>query len=76
MLLYGSDIFMPNARSFSRLNTCWHKVQRWTTNCFSSTPMAMLAIEACLPPVPLLISPQKSLAALQAVCSCNRFIPV
>jgi len=51
-----------------RLNTFWHKVQRWTTNCFSATPTGSIAVESCLPPVALLISQRPRLAALGVVC--------
>jgi len=52
-----------------RLNIFWHKVERWTTNCFSATPTGILAVESCLPPVALLISQRPRLAALPTVCS-------
>ena len=29
----------------------WNKVMRWITNCFSSTPVPILAYEASLPPL-------------------------
>jgi len=69
ILLWGADLFTPNTGSLWRLNTFWHKVQRWATNCFSSTPISMLAIETCLPPIPLLVSHRQRLAALPTVCS-------
>jgi len=53
----------------TRLNTFWHKVQRWTTNCFSTTPTGLLSVESCLPPVSLLITHRQWLAALRIVCS-------
>jgi len=56
ILLYSADLLTPSARAMAHLNTFWHKVQRWTTNCFSATPKGILAVESCLPPVPLLIS--------------------
>ena len=69
ILLYGADLFTPSAGAMARLNTFWHKVQRWTTNCFSATPTGILAVESCLPPVALLISQRQRLAALRVVCS-------
>jgi len=69
ILLYGADLFTPNVGSLTRLDTFWHKVQRWATNCFSSTPIGILAIESCLPPIPLLVSQRQRLAALRTVCS-------
>jgi len=69
ILLYGSDLFTPSAGAMARLNTFLHKVQRWTTNCFSATPTRILAVESCLPPVALLISQRQRLAALRDICS-------
>jgi len=69
ILLYGADLFTPSVGAMARLNTFWHKVQRWTTNCFSAMPMEILAVESCLPPVPLLISHRQRLATLRVGCS-------
>jgi len=69
ILLYEADLFTPNTCSISRLNTFWHKVQRWATTSFSSTPIGILAIESCLPPIPLLLSQRQRLAALGTVCA-------
>ena len=63
ILLYGVDLFTPSAGATARLNTFWHKVQRWTTNCFSATPTWILTVESCLPPVPL-PSPQPKRGSL------------
>ena len=69
ILLYGADHFTPNVGSFTRLNTFWHKVQRWATNSFLSTPISILDIESCLPPIPLIVSQRQRLAPLRTVCS-------
>jgi len=69
ILLYRSDLFTPSAGAMARLNTFWHKVQRWTTNCFSATPTGILAVESFLPPVALLIPQRQRLAALRVACS-------
>jgi len=45
ILSYGADVFMPTAHMIRKLSVFWHKVQRWTTNCFMSTPTDILAIE-------------------------------
>ena len=62
-------LFTPSTGALASLNTFWHKVQRWTTNCFSATPTGILAVESYLPPIPLLISQRQRLAALRIVCS-------
>ena len=48
-----------------KLDTFWRRIHRWVTNCFSSTPITILAIEACLPPLPLLIEHRQRMAALR-----------
>ena len=69
ILLYRADLFTHSAGAMERLNTFWHKVHRWTTNCFSATPTGIHSVESCLPPVTLLMSQQQRLAALRVVCS-------
>jgi len=69
ILSYGADVFMPTAHMIRKLSVFWHKVQRWTTNCFMSTPTDILAIEACLPPLGLLIAYKSRLAQLRILCS-------
>ena len=68
-LLYGADLYTPPLKMQDRLDVFWHCVQRWVTNCFSSTPIPILAIEACLPPLVLLIEHRQRMAALRVVCS-------
>ena len=69
VLLYGSDLYTPSVRMQDKLDVFWHRVQRWVTNCFSSTPVPILAIEACLPPLILLIEHRQRMAALWVVSS-------
>ena len=52
-----------------KLDTFWRRIQRWVTNCFTSTPIPILAIEACLPPLPLLIEHRQRMAALRLTSS-------
>jgi len=52
-----------------KLSAFWHKVQRWTTNSFVCTPTDILAIEACLPPLELLLRYKRRLAHLRILCS-------
>src|ERR1700712_1763052 len=51
------------------MNTLWHKVQRWVTNTFSSTPTSILSREACLPPVAPYFRYKRRLAALRVACA-------
>jgi len=69
ILSYGADVFVPTVHMVRKLSVFWHKVQRWTTNCFRSTPTDILAIEACLPPLELLLTYKRRLANLRIMCS-------
>ena len=52
-----------------KLSSFWHKIQRWTTNCFLCTPTDILAIEAGLPPLELFLRYKCQLADLRVLCS-------
>ena len=69
ILSYGADDFLPTVHMIRKLAVFWHKDQRWTTNCFVSTPTDILAIEACLPPLELLLKYKRRLASLRILCS-------
>jgi len=75
ILSYGADVFVPTVHMLRKLAVFWHKVQRWTTNCFVSTPLDILAIEACLPPLDLLLAYKRRLAYLRIMCSPPEFNP-
>jgi len=34
ILTYGADLLTPNYATLRGMNSFWHRVQRWTTNCF------------------------------------------
>jgi len=72
IVLYSADLFTPSVGTTTHLDTFWRKVQRWTTNCFSATPTAILSVESGLPPVSLLVTHRQWLAALRVVCSPPR----
>jgi len=69
ILSYGADAFLPTVHMTRKLAVFWHKVQRSTTNCFVCTPTDVLAIEACLPPLVLLLRYKSRLASLRILCS-------
>jgi len=69
ILTYGCEVFTPSTHALQTMSSFWHKVQRWTMKCFRYTPKDMLAIEACLPPLDLLLRYKKRLAALRVLCS-------
>jgi len=64
-LSYGADVFMPTVHMIRKLSVFWHTVQRWTTNCFMSTPTDSLAMEACLPSLGLLLAYKRRQANLR-----------
>ena len=69
ILRYGADAFLPTVHMTRKLSAFWHKVPRWTTNCFMSTPTDILATEACLTPLELLLTYKRRLAYLRILCS-------
>ena len=75
ILSYGADDFIPTVHMIRKLSVFWHKVQRWTNNCFWSTPTDILAIEACLPPLELLLAYKRCLANLRIMCSPSEINP-
>ena len=75
ILSYGADAFQPTVHMTRKLSAFWHKVQRWTTNCFTCTPTDILAVEACLPPIDLLLSYKYHLPCLRVMCSPPQIKP-
>ena len=69
VLAYGADLFTPNGAMTHRLDVYWHRVQRWITNCFSSTLVNILAVEASSPPIGLLLAHKRRLAAVTLACT-------
>ena len=69
ILSYGGDVFKPTIHMTRKLSAFWHKVQRWSTNCFTCTPVDILAVEACLPTLDLLLAYKRRLANLRVMCS-------
>jgi len=51
ILTYGADLYTPNSSALWGMNIFWHRVHRWTTNAFYSTPTSILSREVCLPPL-------------------------
>ena len=69
ILAYGADLFVPTKGLLSKMDVYWRQVQRWVTNCFRSTPLPILSAESCLPPLHILFSHKRRMAALPLVCS-------
>ena len=51
------------------MSVFWRRVCWWITNCFVTTNTTCLHREACLPPLPALISHHRRLASLRLICS-------
>ena len=66
---YGADLFTPNSAMTHKLEVFWHRVPRWVTNCFSSTPVNILVAEAALPPIVYLLPHKRRLAAVTLACT-------
>ena len=75
ILSYGADTFEPTVHMTRKHSAFWHRVQRWTTNCFACTPTDTLAVEACLPPRDLLLAYKRRLACLRVMCSPREINP-
>jgi len=69
ILTYGADLLTTNSSALRGMNSFWHRVQRWTTNNFLSTPTSILYREACLPPVVSYCRYRRRLAALRVACA-------
>ena len=69
ILTYGADLLVPNHRPTQSVSSFWHRVCRWVTNNFYSTPTSILTREACLPPVDVYCRHRRRLAALRIACA-------
>jgi len=75
ILTYGCDLFVPGAATLKKLNSFWHGVIRWTTNCFYTTALGALYLEASLPPISSICKHCRRSAALRLVCAPSEFNP-
>jgi len=71
ILTYGADLPTPNSSALKSMDSLSHRVQRWTTNNFFSTPTSILSQEVCLPPVVSYCRYRRRLAALRVACCYN-----
>ena len=76
ILTYGTELLVPNHRTTQSVNSFWHQVGRWVTNCFYSTPTSILTREACLPPIDVYCCNRRRLAALRIACALPTYNPV
>jgi len=59
----------------TKMDIFWHQVQRWVSNCFRSTPIPLLAAEACIPPLQAIVPHKRRMAALRLVCAAPTINP-
>jgi len=69
ILTYGANLLTPNYPALRGINSLWHRVQRWSTNNFFSTPTSILSREACLPPIVSYRRYRRGLAARRVACA-------
>ena len=69
LLTYRADLLVPNHHTTQSMNSFWHRVCRWVTNNFYSTPTSILTREACLPPINAYCCHRRRLAALWIACA-------
>ena len=69
ILMCGADLLGPNHPTTTSMNSFWHRVCRWVTNNFYSTPTSILTREACLTPIDAYCRHWRWLAALRGACS-------
>ena len=69
ILTYRADLLVPNHRTTLSMNSFWHRVCRWVTNSFYSTPTSILTREACLPPIDVYCRHRRRLAAPRIACA-------
>jgi len=75
ILTYGCDLFIPEAGTLKKLDSFWHGVLWWTTNCFYTTTHGTLYREASLPPISSICKHHRRSAALHLVCAPSEFNP-
>jgi len=75
MLTYGCDIFTPESAMRKKLDSFWHGVLQWKTNCFYTTARGALYKEASLPPISSICKHHHWSAALHLVCPPSQFNP-
>jgi len=75
ILTYGCNLFTPDVTALKELDSFWHGVLRWTTNCFYTTARGALYREASLPPISSICEHRHLSAALRMVCAPSKFKP-
>jgi len=66
---YGADHLTSNYNALTGMDSFWHRVQRWTTTNFFSTPTSILSRESCLPPIVSYCGSRRRLGAFRVACA-------
>jgi len=72
---YGCDPFVADTATLKKLNSLWHGVLLWTTNCLYTTALGALYREASLPPMSSICQLRHWSAALRLVSPPSEFSP-
>ena len=75
ILNYSCDLFVLDTATLRKLDSFWHVVLRWTTNCFYATTLGALYREASLPPISSICKHRRRSAAIRLVCAPSEFNP-
>jgi len=75
ILSYDADHFIPSKDLLSKMDVHRRQDQRWVSNCFLITPLTILAAEACVPPLSVLLPYKRRMVALWLVCSPPQIYP-
>jgi len=65
----------PSRGMLTKMDVYWRQVQRWVSNCFTSTPIPILAAESCIPPLSAIVPHKRRMAALRLVCAAPTVNP-
>jgi len=75
ILSYGADLYTPTKGQLTKMDVHWGQIPRWITNCFQSTSIPVLAAESCLPPLCVLLTHKRRMAALCLISSPSTINP-
>jgi len=72
---YGCDLFVPDSVTLKKLDSFWHRVLRWSTNCFYTIDCGPQYREASLPPISSICKHSRRSAAPHLVCAPSKVNP-
>jgi len=75
ILICGYNHFVQDTATLKIVNSFWHVMLRWTTNCLYTIPLGALYLEAWLPPTSCTCKHRHRSAAIRLVCTPSEFNP-